>query len=94
MKTGESVTRGQLLGLLGNSGNSTGPHLHFHLCDRPSALACDGIPYVFDQFSMTQMKMAGEQLADAHAIAEGTPSVVTDSLPWGDVLTGFPAPLP
>lgn len=31
VKTGELVKRGQVLGRLGNSGNSAGPHLHFHV---------------------------------------------------------------
>ena len=39
-----------MLGLLGNSGSSTGPHLHFHVMNRPSGLAADGLPYVFDRF--------------------------------------------
>ncbi len=35
---------------LGNSGSSSGPHLRFQLMNRLSALASDGLPYVFDQF--------------------------------------------
>lgn len=31
VKVGDTVTAGQTLGLCGNSGNSTEPHLHFHL---------------------------------------------------------------
>lgn len=30
VKPGDRVRRGQVIGRLGNSGNSTGPHLHFH----------------------------------------------------------------
>lgn len=50
VKTGDSVKRGQVLGLVGNSGNSTAPHLHFHLSDENSPLGSEGIPYVFDSF--------------------------------------------
>ena len=45
---GDRVRRGQLLGLVGNSGNSTEPHLHFHISDASSPLGSEGIPYVFD----------------------------------------------
>jgi len=45
VKLGDKVRRGQRLGLVGNSGNSTEPHLHFHLSDDNSPLASEGIPY-------------------------------------------------
>jgi hypothetical protein len=51
VRRGDAVTNGMVLGLLGNSGNSTEPHLHFHVCDADSPLACDGLPYVFEHFS-------------------------------------------
>jgi murein DD-endopeptidase MepM/ murein hydrolase activator NlpD len=44
------VRRGQVLGLLGNSGNSDAPHLHFHVMDGPSPLLSNGLPYVFTSF--------------------------------------------
>ena len=50
VERGDRVRAGDVLGLLGNSGSSTGPHLHFHVMNRPSALAADGLPYVFDRF--------------------------------------------
>lgn len=49
---GDRVKRGQVLALLGNTGNSGAPHLHFHLMDGPSVLGSSGIPYVFDQFEV------------------------------------------
>ena len=52
VKAGDVVKRGQVLGLLGNSGNSTEPHLHFHVCNGPTALTSEGIPYVHDAFDL------------------------------------------
>ena len=49
---GEGVKRGQVLGLVGNSGNSTEPHLHFHLSDGNSPLGSEGIPYGYDSFEL------------------------------------------
>lgn len=50
VKLGDKVRRGQVLGLVGNSGNSTEPHLHFHLADANSPLGAEGLPYVLDSF--------------------------------------------
>lgn len=44
VRAGQHVTAGIQVGWLGGSGNSTEPHLHFHLCDAPSTLHCAGIP--------------------------------------------------
>jgi murein DD-endopeptidase MepM/ murein hydrolase activator NlpD len=50
VKPGDRVRRGQVLGLVGNSGNSTEPHLHFHVSNGNSPLASEGLPYVFESF--------------------------------------------
>jgi Peptidase family M23 len=50
VKVGDRVTPGQVIGLLGNSGNSDAPHLHFHVGDAPSPLGTEGIPFVIDSF--------------------------------------------
>ena len=47
VKVGDKIRKGQVLGKLGNSGNSDEPHLHFHVCNANSALASDGLPYCF-----------------------------------------------
>jgi hypothetical protein len=52
VKVGDRVHRGQAIGLVGNSGNSTEPHLHFHVADASSPLGSEGVPYAFLSFEM------------------------------------------
>lgn len=54
VKEGDYVKRGQVIGLVGNSGNSSGPHLHFHVMDSPYILGSNGVPYVFDSFALNE----------------------------------------
>lgn len=49
---GQRVKRGQVLGKLGNTGNTSAPHLHFHLMEGPSVLGSNGIPYGIDRFAL------------------------------------------
>lgn len=50
VRAGQRVRRGQVLGELGFSGDSTGPHLHFHVADGPSPLAAEGRPFALESF--------------------------------------------
>jgi hypothetical protein len=52
VRVGDQVQRGQVVGLVGNSGNSTEPHLHFHVSDGTSPLGSEGIPYRLDSFGL------------------------------------------
>jgi murein DD-endopeptidase MepM/ murein hydrolase activator NlpD len=48
VKTGDSVRQGEVLGLLGNSGNSDGPHLHYQLMAGTLIFRSDGLPSHFE----------------------------------------------
>lgn len=51
VKSGDEVKKGAVLGKLGNTGNTSAPHLHFHVKNRPSPpLPADGVPYLIDAF--------------------------------------------
>lgn len=52
VREGEEVTRGQEVGLCGNSGNSSEPHLHFHVQDRRDFFTAAGLPVIFDDVSV------------------------------------------
>jgi hypothetical protein len=47
---GQMIKRGTLLGYVGNSGNSPGPHLHFHLMEGPNLFIDRGLPARFSNF--------------------------------------------
>ncbi len=51
VKEGDMIRRGTLLGKVGNSGNSPGPHLHFHLMEGPNPFIDQGLPVRFSHFS-------------------------------------------
>lgn len=51
VRPGAHVRRGDVLALLGNSGNTTGAHLHLQVTDRNSVLESQGVPFVFEGFT-------------------------------------------
>ena len=67
LHVGDYVRQGQKLGLLGNTGNSSAPHLHFQVMDRPSSLEDTSLPFVFDH-----MNLEGRVSLDLTALDENT----------------------
>lgn len=54
VSVGERVVAGQQLANVGHSGNSTAPHLHFHLMDQPDPWKAQGIPCAFREYEVYQ----------------------------------------
>jgi hypothetical protein len=79
-KAGAKVKRGDVLGKVGNTGNTQAPHLHLHVMDGPSPLQSNGIPYVFEAFKLTAIDKAGTADFDK-AEATGSPLTLTPVSP-------------
>jgi murein DD-endopeptidase MepM/ murein hydrolase activator NlpD len=52
VEPGERVKRGDVIAAIGNSGNVSAPHLHFHISDRPHVNNAQGVPFVFRAFEL------------------------------------------
>ncbi|MEZ5288675.1 MAG: M23 family metallopeptidase [Vicinamibacterales bacterium] len=51
VRTGQRVRRGDVVGQLGFTGDSTGPHLHLHVGSAAAPLGAEGLPFVIDRFT-------------------------------------------
>jgi peptidase M23-like protein len=78
----DHVHRGDVLALLGNSGNTTGAHLHLQLTDGNSVLQSQGVPFVFERF--TYLGSGSDYELDRHV---SVPWV--NSIPPGDAVIQF-----
>jgi hypothetical protein len=63
VKVGDRLSTGQVIGALGNTGNSDAPHLHFHVMSTPDPLRSDGLPFVFKSFRLDS-RLASQEALD------------------------------
>ena len=72
VKVGDAVKAGQVLALLGNSGNADEPHLHFQVVDGPSPMTSEGIPYEIETFTQKGLVPDSQLLEKGQAWQPGT----------------------
>jgi hypothetical protein len=82
VKPGEQLTTGQVIGSVGNSGNSDAPHLHFHVMSTPDPLRSDGLPFVFSSFRLDS-RLSGSPDALA-GLLEAKPAELQPGFPPRD----------
>jgi hypothetical protein len=90
---GDRVTKGQVIGLLGNTGNSDAPHLHFHVMDGPLPLGSNGLPYRFESFTSEGTSVTDGEALLAGETLELSPVLAgdhVDQLPLDNQVVGFP----
>ena len=85
VKKGDRVSRGQVVGLVGNTGNSTEPHLHFHISDGNSPLGSEGVPYRFESF-----EVVGHCKMFTAACERSAPVTRKGEVPLANQLVRFP----
>jgi murein DD-endopeptidase MepM/ murein hydrolase activator NlpD len=87
VKIGEKVKKGQVIGRLGNSGNTTQPHLHFQLIRGPLPLSFDNVPWEIDHFTLI-----GSVTLDGVVVSDSAAGSRTNELPLGDTVNNFVTP--
>lgn len=85
VKVGDTVTKGQIIGSVGNSGNSAQPHLHFQLYHGVAPLSGDNVPYEIDTFSLT-----GDLRPDG-TLNRSSAGERINQYPLTDSLTSYPS---
>jgi hypothetical protein len=89
VRSGEKVHLGQVIGLVGDTGNSIVPHLHFQVTDGPSSLSSNGFPYEISEFQVAGETAGGTKAFD-EAESNGTPLPITPVVPPRAVKQAMP----
>jgi hypothetical protein len=53
VKPGDQLTTGEVIGSVGNTGNTDAPHLHFHVMSTPDPLRSNGLPFLLKSYTLT-----------------------------------------
>jgi hypothetical protein len=81
VKPGDRLTAGQVIGSVGNTGNSDAPHLHFHVMSTPDPLRSDGLPFVLNSFKLDSRLVSADAL---DPILNGKPAQFVQGFPPRD----------
>jgi murein DD-endopeptidase MepM/ murein hydrolase activator NlpD len=86
---GDHVYRGDVIAHVGNSGNSSVPHLHFHISDKPVYTGSEGLPFRFVQFTL-EGKAGQEVVLSLSSAWNPQLSAQHQEMPLGSDVIAFP----
>ena len=96
VRVGDNVKPGQVIGLVGDSGNSIAPHLHFQVTDGPNPHSSNGLPYEIRSFQVIGKTPGTEAFDEAEAKGTAlevtplsTPESVNDAMPLDQLIITF-----
>ena len=93
VKAGDTVKRGDVIAKLGNTGNTSAPHLHLHVMETPLTIGSNGLPHRFSQYKLLG-KTTEESFFD-DGLEDNTPFVDEDTgLIEGNVIEILPVDFP
>jgi Peptidase family M23 len=91
VRPGERLRTGQPIGRLGNTGNSSGPHLHFGIQDGPDLLTSNSLPFEIDHYTVQGVRLPPAS-TDTHIVVSGPPRQQRRTYPLVPAVSGFAAP--
>jgi len=95
VKVGDDVRVGQELGRIGNTGNSDGPHLHFHVANGNDPLSGEGVPFAFtsfvllDELDVLSWERMLEENVPWESPASRQPELHEKEMPLGEAIVEF-----
>ncbi|HEY4144633.1 MAG TPA: M23 family metallopeptidase [Pinirhizobacter sp.] len=87
---GQHVHRGDVIGRLGFTGQSTGPHLHMHVADANTPLAAEGLPYAMQGFRVDGKFPSIEAFGSGQAWTRGKAANRAPGMPGPMEVVTFP----
>ncbi len=90
VEPGDEVRAGQVIGRLGNSGNSSAPHLHFQLSDGPDIMTSNSLAFALDSYRLVGTIDPAQLSGEVPEITiRGPGSDQTDSYPLAYTVSDF-----